>query len=145
MPKTYDDDEPLANDEEILDDDTGEPFSSNADDLADLTLAEGYRKRAATIKLKGAYDGKWVKLWINAPRSVTRKLGSEEEVEDGVSESDMALCRIILDHNFTTSKGTPLAKPLTAKELNALPMDLCLMIIRLHSEALQRAAGIPKR
>lgn len=106
---------------------------------ADIRVIKGYRKRTAEIRFRGDYDGLWVKVWINCPRKLIKRLASDDA--DAV---DRALTEFIDDHNLRYEDGTPLGKPLTLKDVGNIDNVLYSKIVRLGVEAMQQAAGVPK-
>lgn len=106
---------------------------------ADIRVIKGYRKRTAEIRFRGDYDGLWVKVWINCPRKLIKRLASDDA--DAV---DRALTEFIDDHNLRYEDGTLLGKPLTLKDVGNIDNVLYSKIVRLGVEAMQQAAGVPK-
>ncbi len=106
---------------------------------ADIRVIKGYRKRTAEIRFRGDYDGLWVKVWINCPRKLIKRLASDDA--DAV---DRALTEFIDDHNLRYDDGTLLGKPLTLKDVGNIDNVLYSKIVRLGVEAMQQAAGVPK-
>ena len=97
---------------------------------------KGWRQKTAEIRFKGDYEGFYVKVWINCPRKLLSKLGTEGP------EGDKALAAFIVDHNLVYEDGSRLPNPLTPQALDAIDVILMNRIVKLGGEAIQKASGI---